>query len=392
MILSKQPHDGFQLAELMNTSHTAREIGSQPKLWKDTYEAVSLQEKAIQGFLGRILPINNLRIILTGAGTSAFIGEILQHPFYRNTGVTTMAISTTDIVTHPGVFFQRNIPTLLVSFARSGDSPESVATFALAEKLLDNVFHLVITCNPEGKLAQISSASRKSFLFILPEEANDQALAMTSSFTSMTLAGLLISDIQHIRQNEQYVDKLVRYGKCILEDYADRLSRVAELDFKKTVFLGSGLLKGSARESHLKMIELTDGHVFSQYDSFLGFRHGPKAIIDEFTVMVYLFSRDKYVSNYEVDLVRANSATEHIMYSIGVSQFTPHPEMTGLDLVIVLGDSQDTIPDEYFAICSVIPSQILGLYKSLAVGLSPDSPSKSGGIHRVVQGVTIYPY
>jgi tagatose-6-phosphate ketose/aldose isomerase len=392
MIAAKQVNNNYNLSELVSSSHTAKEIASQPKLWRETYHTVLSQKEPISRFLSNIYEVKGLQIILTGAGTSAFIGEILQNPFYRNTQVPTRAISTTDIVTHPGDFFQKDIPTLLVSFARSGDSPESLATYELAEKLFDNVFHLVITCNPEGKLAEIAQRSIKSFLFVLPDGTNDKALAMTSSFTSMTLAGLLISDIKNIEANKRTVDILVGYGQHILDHYAEKLSHVANLDFKKTVFLGSGPLKGSAQESHLKVIELTDGYIYSHYDSFLGFRHGPKAIIDEFTLLVYLFSREKYVSGYEADLVSANTSTEHFMYSIGIGQFKATDEKRVLDLNIEPGGKDETIPDEYFSICSVLPAQIIGLYKSLAIGLTPDSPSKSGGIHRVVQGVNIYPY
>lgn len=391
MIAVKHDNNRFNLSELVSSSHTANEIASQPKLWKDTYEAITSQKKQISQFLSNIFEIKELQIILTGAGTSAFIGEILQHPFYRNTKIPTKAISTTDIVTHPSDFFQKNCPTLLISFARSGDSPESLATYELAEKLFDNVFHLVITCSPQGKLAEIVRSSKKSFVFVLPDGTNDKALAMTSSFTSMTLAGLLISDIKNIETNAGYVETLVSYGRHILDHYADKLSHVANLDFKKTVFLGSGPLKGSAQESHLKVIELTDGHIYSHYDSFLGFRHGPKAIIDETTLLIYLFSREKYVSGYEADLVKANKTTEHFMYSIGIGQFCSKSERPELDLIIEPSVTE-TIPDEYFSICSVLPAQIIGLYKSLAIGLTPDSPSKSGGIHRVVQGVNIYPY
>jgi tagatose-6-phosphate ketose/aldose isomerase len=38
----------------------------------------------------------------------------------------------------------------------------------------------------------------------------------------------------------------------------------------------------------------------------------------------------------------------------------------------------------------VITAQILGVYRSLALGLRPDDPSPSGAISRVVRGVTIH--
>jgi len=380
-------------SKLIKPSHTAKEIASQPKLWQDTYDSILSKKDQIGCFLDKIYQINNLQIILTGAGTSAFIGEILQHPFHKNTGVPTKAISTTDIVTHPRDFFQKSTPTLLISFARSGDSPESLATFELADKLFDEVYHLVITCNPQGRLAEMALNSKKSFVFFLPDGTNDKALAMTSSFTSMTLAGLLISDIHNIENNRENVSRLILFGKNILDNYAEKLSEIADLKFKRVVFLGAGPLKGTAQESHLKVIELTDGHVFAHYDSFLGFRHGPKAVIDEFTLLVYLFSSDPYVYSYEVDLVKSINSTEHFLYTVGIGQSLTELRELKLDLTINPIISADAkIPDEYFSICSVLPAQIIGFYKSIEVGLTPDSPSKTGGIHRVVQGVTIYPF
>ena len=376
---------------MMGSSHMAKEIASQPKLWNDTYESVLAKSGQLTAFLNEIYEIKDLQIILTGAGTSAFIGEILQYSFYKHTGKSVKAIPTTDLVTHPRDFFQKTTPTLLISFARSGDSPESLATFELAEKLHDAIYHLIITCNPQGRLAEVALTKKNSFVFLLPEGTNDQALAMTSSFTSMTLAGLLISDIHNIEKNEEKVKNLIQFGEIILDKYATELNKVAELYFKRIVFLGSGPLKGTAKESHLKVIELTDGQIICQYDSFLGFRHGPKAVIDESTLLIYIFSNNPYVYNYEVDLVKSINQTESFIYSVGIGQCLSELGNLNLNLTIDLCET-NKIPDDYFSICSIIPAQILGFYKSLSFGLTPDSPSKNGGIHRIVQGVTIYPY
>ena len=158
------------------------------------------------------------------------------------------AIPTTDLVTHPRDFFQKSVPTLLISFARSGDSPESIATFELAEKLNDVVYHLIITCNPQGELAKMALNAKNSFLFLLPEGTNDQALAMTSSFTSMVLAGLLISDIANIEKNEENVKKLIEFGEIYSQQNGE-INEIADLNFQRIVFLGSGPLKGAAKES-----------------------------------------------------------------------------------------------------------------------------------------------
>ncbi|HEY6977557.1 MAG TPA: SIS domain-containing protein [Chitinophagaceae bacterium] len=373
------------------TSNMAREIVNQPKLWAETYASLLAKKEKLTDFLKKAFEINDLQIILTGAGTSAFIGEILLQSFNRNTGKISKAIATTDLVTHPADFFKKSVSVLIISFARSGDSPESLATLELAEKLSNVVYHLLITCNPEGKMAKTGSNRKNSFVFLLPEETNDQALAMTSSFTSMTLAGLLISDIKNIEKNGKKVEKLIEYGNIILDKYAAELSKVAELNFKRVVFLGSGALKGTAKEAHLKLTEVTDGQIICQYESFLGFRHGPRAVIDESTLIVYLFSNDFYVHNYEIDLVNSIDQTEKFLFSIAIGQClqeSRNPE----SLTINLCTDAKKLPDEFFSICSILPAQILGFFKSIALGLTPDSPSKNGGIHRIVQGVTIYPY
>ncbi|MEO8762721.1 MAG: SIS domain-containing protein [Ginsengibacter sp.] len=376
---------------MKGTSHMAKEISSQPKLWKETYESILDNKDQLSGFLDEIYKISKLQIVLTGAGSSAFIGEILQYSFYKNTGIPIRAIPTTDLVTHPRDFFQGSVPTLLISFARSGDSPESLASFELAEKLNDVIYHLIITCNPEGQLMKLASKSKNTFIFLLPEGTNDQALAMTSSFTCMTLAGLLISDLKNIRKNEEPVKKLIEFGEIILDKYAEQLNEVADLDFKRIVFLGSGPLKGTAKESHLKVIELTDGQIICQYDSFLGFRHGPKAVIDDSTLLIYLFSNDPYVYKYEVDLVKSINQTENFIFSLGIGQCLSELGDLNINLNIDLC-SGNQVSDDFFSICSILPAQILGFFKSLSLGLTPDSPSKNGGIHRIVQGVTIYPY
>ena len=375
-----------------DTCYIAQEITSQPNLWKETYSSVLNNKSKILCFLNRVFQIDNLQIILTGAGTSAFIGEILQQSFIKNTGLPTKAISTTDIVTHPADFFQKTIPTLLISFARSGDSPESLATVELAEKLQNVIYHLVITCNPEGALTRAALNTKNSFIFLLPEGTNDLALTMTSSFTSMTLAGLLISDIKNIDKNGEKVKQLIDYGQIILDQYATKLQKAADLDFERIVFLGSGPLKGVAKEAQLKVIELTDGQIICQHDSFFGFRHGPRAAINGATMLIYLFSNDPYVFKYEIDLVKSINQTENFIFSIGIGQCLDDLGDLSLNLKIDFSLEGTKIPNDYFSICSIIPAQMLGYYKSLELGLKPDSPSINGGIHRVVQGVTIYPY
>lgn len=381
---------GFSQEELQQNGGflTAKEIVQQPTLWMNTWALVNNQQVALETFLADAFQYESLTVILTGAGTSAFIGNALQGPFQKNTQKTTIAIATTDLISHPRHYFTNNA-TLLVSFARSGDSPESLAAVNLANDLCEKVFHLVITCNPMGKLA-LAKNSSPTFVFLLPPEGDDQSLVMTGSFTAMLLTGLLISRLKEIALLESTVAQLAHYASNILDNYAEKLKAAASLNFQRAVFLGSGPLRPAANESDLKLQELTEGKVICKFDSFLGFRHGPKAVINADTLLVYLFSNNSYVHQYEEDLVKSISSGEKGLFSIGITE-TVKKNM-GLDLMIELSTNGRTIEEEFLPVCSVLPAQILGFYKSLELGLTPDNPSESETITRVVKGVTIYPF
>jgi len=60
------------------------------------------------------------------------------------------------------------------------------------------------------------------------------------------------------------------------------------------------------------------------------------------------------------------------------------------DLSIRFPGGTDDFPEDFLPVFYILPAQIIGFYKSLKLGLSPDSPSKSFAITRVVQGVKIY--
>ena len=379
----------FDELEEHGAKFTASEIAGQPDLWKNTWNMISERAEEIENFLAPLFRKDNLQVILTGAGTSAFIGETLEGPFQKHTGVTTRAIATTNLVTHPELYFLKDKPTLLVSFARSGNSPESSKAVSLAKNYCEEIYNLIITCNPEGKLA-LENSGLNDFKLILPPEANDQSLAMTGSFSAMLLAGLLISRIKEISVLGREVDIIAGYGKKIIDFYSGKLREVAGLPFTRAVFLGSGLFEGVARESHLKLQELSDGKVICKHDTFLGFRHGPKAVIDNETLIVYLFSNNEYSRKYEADLVESVSNGRSGIFSIGVMEHDTC--INNLSLKLVMSENSGKVDEDFLTVPSVLPAQIIGFFKSLDLGLEPDNPSKDGVITRVVQGVKLYEY
>lgn len=366
--------------------HTAKEISGQPTLWKDIYEKVLYEKNSIAEFLKSIMPdVDN--IILTGAGTSAFIGHSLEGVVMRSTKKTVLSIPTTHLVSHPQDYFNEMNSTLLISFARSGNSPESVASVALAEKYFDKCFQLIITCNPDGKLANYSFKN-KSYIFVLPEDADDKSLAMTGSYSGMLLAALLINDIVNIEKNKSVIDVISDYGTHIINEFSDKLKKIASLPFKRAVFLGSGPLYGTALESQLKLQELTDGKVICKHDSYLGFRHGPKAVVDESTLVVYFFSNKESVARYEKDLVSGMSKGKRALFQMGISE--TKLDNIPLNIKFNFVTPRIVVDESFLSVCFILFGQMLGFYKSLDLNLQPDTPSKSGAISRVVEGVVIY--
>lgn len=377
----------------MKTGFTFKEIHQQPAMWRKEMEALLAKKAEVSAFMHKYLTPET-DVVLSGAGTSAFIGDALQ-PVMRGMWRNVRSVATTDLITHAAYLLDKDRPLLLISFARSGNSPESVGAVNLANKICKNVAHVYITCNANGKLAmQAKEAAAKGesniLLLQLPEETDDKSLAMTSSFSTMLLTCLMLGRIDRLDQDVDMIEKVAQNAEAVIANYEEQLKEIAERPFERGVFLGSGALKGIAEECHLKLQELTDGAVVCKFDSFLGFRHGPKAVVNDKSIVVYLMVDDEKVQRYERDLVRQVDANNKpVAQVIVIAGKKPELEGVHADLVVQMphGPGEN---DFYGIVAYVLVGQLLGFYASHAHGLNPDAPSVSGNIHRVVEGVTIY--
>lgn len=373
---------------MANTGFTFNEIHQQPAMWRKELKALLENQEAISAFMHKYLTPET-DIVLTGAGTSAFIGDALQ-PVMRGMWKNVRSVATTDIITHAQYLLNPDKPLLLISFARSGNSPESVGAVNLANKLCKNVAHVYITCNKNGKLAQQTAGKDNILLLLLPEETDDKSLAMTSSFSTMLLTCLMLGHIDTLENDVEMVDSVAKNAEAIMAEYEDKLKEIASRPFERGVFLGSGALKGIAEECHLKLQELTDGAVVCKFDSFLGFRHGPKAVVNSKSIVVYLMTEQEDVQRYERDLVKQVDANNKPVAQIIVIAGKA-PELPGVKADLVVRMPHGPKENDFYGIVPyVLVGQLLGYYASLAHGLNPDAPSVSGNIHRVVEGVTIY--
>ncbi|HEX5300301.1 MAG TPA: SIS domain-containing protein [Streptosporangiaceae bacterium] len=370
---------------------TAVEIRQQPELWKLVAAEAKRRRAATDDFLRPLLSDRRPRIVLSGAGTSAFAGQVLAPALTARLRRRVDAVATTDIVSSPRAVFGEDVPTLLVSLARSGDSPESTAATAVADELLSSVRHLVITCNSHGQLARAHSDRADSLVLLMPAAANDRGFAMTSSFTSMLLAAQLALDPDGSDGSDGsggsdggYVDRLGAAAGQLLAERAGQLAGLAARRYRRVVYLGSGALTGLAREAALKLLELTAGQVVSSWDSSLGFRHGPKAFLEQGTLCFVFVSADPYSRRYDEDIadeLRHALGDEHVV-EVSVHAGGGRPTWHIGDL--------GHLPDSLIALPYAVLAQQFALLASVECGLAPDNPFPSGELSRVVRGITIY--
>ena len=378
---------GYALTELeaRGAGWTAREIAQQPQVWAKVLGQLRQRRGAIDDFLAPLLADPQLRIVLTGAGTSAFIGECLAPAILRHSELEVEAVPTTDLVAGPDRYFRRDVPTLLVSFARSGSSPESVAAFDLAEQMVENCYHLVVTCNVAGALYARCQSRPNALAVLLPDETHDRAFAMTSSFTSMLLAAASIFGVVEAPLEGEARFAVAAQG--LLRDALPLVRELAAGGFERVVYLGSNELGGLAREAALKLLELTDGQVVASFDSPLGFRHGPKSVVNDSTLVVLFLSNDAYTRRYDLDLLRELRRDGRAGRVLALSG-----RLDGIDQGDVLLDGAADAPDIELALPFVVFAQLFALLQSLQLGIRSDTPSVSGTVNRVVAGVTIYPW
>lgn len=378
----------------MGAQITTKEIKQQPELWEEAFANYTKNKPAITSFLAKVEEAaagKTVRVIFTGAGTSAYTGDTVT-PYLNKNGKRSAfrfeSIATTDIVSAPYDFLEADTPTVLVSFARSGNSPESVKAVELAEQIVKNLHQITITCAPDGHLAQHTEGEDSNLLLLQPAGSNDKGFAMTGSFSCMALTAMLVFDQSSEDDKAAYVKTIVNMGHEVISREAEIQSFVDE-DFNRITYLGSGSLGGLTREAQLKVLELTAGQLATIFDTSMGFRHGPKSFVNGKTLVFDFLSNNAYTRQYDVDVmeeINGDKIAKRIV-AVGTSQDN---DFSGENFLFATGDKK--LPEGYQALPDVMFAQTLALLSSIKVGNLPDTPSPSGTVNRVVKGVILHDY
>jgi tagatose-6-phosphate ketose/aldose isomerase len=286
-------------------------------------------------------------------------------------------VPTTDLLIDTGRYLAG--VDVVISLARSGDSPESAAVVERVRALRPDILQLAIVCNEHGALSRAGVDG----LIALDPRTNDRSLVMTSAFSNLVLAGLLLAQPDAA---SSAVEELSSHASALLPTIDRTCHRLAARIHDRIVILSSSPLLGWASEAGLKMLEMTAGHFPILTETYLGLRHGPMSFVKPDTFVLCLLSNDPVRRAYEVDLID-ELRQKKLGYRVGIADPTAAKNLFDETIPAIAPQADDALRTPF----EIVGAQLLGYYLSLSIGLNPDNPSPSGVINRVVQGVRIHP-
>lgn len=344
---------------------TLKEISQQPELWPNTLERVaSSNAHSI---------VEDRVAVICGAGSSAYAASAVAA-----TWPNSISIPTTDLLT----FSKRELSHLapgfvsngvLVSLARSGESPESVGVIARIKQMFPSVVHLAITCNEHGELARLPGVNP----LILDPQTNDRSLVMTASFSNLLLAGMAVARGDFLSRHLPGIVATVKNAFPGLEKSAQRLASPSP---SRLMVLTSAGLVPFAREASLKVLEMTAGRTTAISETFLGVRHGPMSFLRPDSLVLCVLSSAAERRRFEEDVLR-ELRQKKLGHLIVIRSSGSGGEF-GHDFIPAMAPD---LPDDLRGPFEIVFPQLLAYHLSLASHLDPDNPSPDGVITRVVQ-------
>lgn len=358
--------------------HTLHEICQQPETWLGTCERMVAATGRARQFLDGVRSLT-----LTGSGSSQYAGECVCLALQNDLKIQVTSAGGGALLTYGAKVLPPERPGLVISLARSGDSPESRGAIELLLNTEPDIRHVVVTCNENGNLTKAWREQDKVRVFTLSGETNDQSLVMTSSFTNLLLAARFMGVWNRPEEYTQLCRRSGSIAENLIGGSFDVLAGVAKSKFQRVVFLGTGPASGAARESALKMLEMTAGRVTTMSETYLGFRHGPMSYVQKETLIVAFLSSSPVLRAYEADLLQELDRKKLGLSKLIVGERIPAGVVRNGDVAIECPGLSE-LGDQDSATIHVLAGQLLGFFRSLEEGLQPDSPSENGIIQRVV--------
>jgi tagatose-6-phosphate ketose/aldose isomerase len=364
--------------------HTLREIFQQPSTLMDTCERTVAHADGLKRCLEDIRCI-----VFTGSGSSEYAGACVTLPMQQELGITVQTVPSGNLLTHGTRALPALRPALVVSLARSGDSPESVAAVRLLLEADQRIQHLGVTCNAAGRLATCFETEARVRILILDDRTNDRSLVMTSSFSSLVVAARALGLLSAPDRYRGWCRQLSGLFQFVLDHHLDALASAVDRDFDRALFLGSGSNAAAAKEAALKMLEMTAGRVGTLAETYLGLRHGPMSYLNGNTLVVCFLSSEPIARVYEIDLIRELDRKKLSAATVIVGEDIPRDLVREHDVAIEC-PKLAALGCEGAPLVHVLTGQLLAFFRCLKEGLRPDSPSEGGVISRVVESFPLH--
>ena len=368
---------------------TLREICQQPLLWSDSADRVFARADAIRRHMQRERDSSPRPIVGTGSGSSEYAAACVAPVLQEGLGTVARAVASGAILTYPAAYLTKSDPSLVISFARSGESPESAAVLELLLREYPEARHLALTCNANGRLATTYASDPRVLPLVLDPRTNDRSLVMTSSFTNMVVAGQALAAFDDEGAYRRRVDALCDVARDVLQRHASGLAAFARTQFTTACFLGAGAHFGAAREAALKTLEMSAGEVSTLVETPLGLRHGPLAALRDETLVVVSLPVSRTARAYVMDVLSEVGAKRPSAPRLIIGDALPQNLLTAHDIQLDLPGYSD-LGDGLSAVITVLVGQVLAFFRCMAGGLRPDAPSPAGVISRVVPQFQIH--
>ncbi len=264
--------------------HTYREITTQPDAWTEAITVARTAGPAVHDLWQRIAPDE---IIFTGCGSTYYL-SLVAAAVARQHGLSARAFPASEIWLISPTVAASYKQTLLVTVSRSGETTE---TLRAVETFRRGGGRAVIaaTCYPKSALAGVADLTLAAPL------AQEKSMAQTRSFASMVLLCQgIINAIRPTAGCDDRMAALPQLGRELLAGQAKVAEALGtDASIQRFFFLGNGPRYGLACEAMLKMKEMSLS--YSEAYHMLEFRHGPKSMVNDQTLVVGLLANEQRV-------------------------------------------------------------------------------------------------
>lgn len=330
------------------TPATYQEIMTQDVAWSQAIDVVSQNKKNLEQ-----LNLEQFdQLVFTGCGSTYYLALAAATLFQELTQIPARGLPASELVFYSKSVFPKRLRTLLVPISRSGETTE---TLKAVELFIENRLGEVMTISNYGQ-KPLAKMGKINFVISAGQE---QSIAQTRAFTSMYVCMVAVTALLAGRKDLfAEMQHLPAAGRSLIQKYEPLAKRIGgDLSIDRFYFLGSGPRYGLACEVSLKMKEMSLTH--SEPFHFFEFRHGPKSMVTDSTMLCAFLSNSG--RDNEQDVINE-------MRSLGARPITFGNQ--NADVIF-----PTTIPEEIINVLYLPIMQLIAYYRAQAKGLDPDQPN-----------------